>query len=330
MQYLLYPVIIIICIFFSAFFSATEIAVVSIGRIHLRRILKEGKPGSAYLQKLKKDQRRTVVTILIGNNIVNITASTLAAALAIEAYGDMGVGIATGVMTFVLLILGEILPKSFAGANAESFALIASPVMYSITIILYPFVQFFDFFARLVSKSEKRAFSEKDLHAMMDLSVEENVLEPGEQKLIERVLKFNDVPVRDIMVPFKKFISLDANSTIEDSSKPVVRYGFSRFPVYSDQKDNIIGVVRGKDLVGELSSEGHKHMLHEIMLPTLKIRETELIDDVFRLFQKTHNHMGFVTDSNGNVIGLVTMEDLIEEIMGEFESDGVREFAGHA
>jgi CBS domain containing-hemolysin-like protein len=173
-------------------------------------------------------------------------------------------------------------------------------------------------------------FSEKDLHAMMELSVEENVLEPGEQKLIERVLKFNDVPVKEIMIPFKKFISLDANSTIEDSSKPVGRHGFSRFPVYSDQKDNIIGIVRGKDLVGELSSGGHKHMLHEIMLPTLKIRETELIDDVFRLFQKTHNHMGFITDSSGKVIGLVTMEDLLEEIVGEFESDGVREFSGHA
>ncbi|MFH0817720.1 MAG: hemolysin family protein [Candidatus Micrarchaeota archaeon] len=329
MEYIVYPIL-VLCIILSAFFSATEIAVVSIGRIHLRRIIKEGKAGADFLQKLKKNQRKTIVTILIGNNIVNVTASTIAAGIAIERYGELGVGIATGVMTFVLLMLGEILPKSFAGANAEKFALFASPIMYSIMKILSPLVHFFDFFAKIVGKTETRVLSEKDIHAMVELGVEENVIEPHEQKLIERVLRFNDVPVKEIMVPFKKFVALDANSTLMDASKTIVRYGFSRFPVYSDKKNNVVGIVRAKDLVDALSNGENGKILYEIILPTIRVRETELIDDVFRLFQKAHNHMGFVVDSNGEVVGLVTMEDMIEEIMGEFESDGVREAEGHA
>ena len=329
MEPLIY-IVLALCVVLSAFFSATEIAVVSIGRIQFRRILKEGKRGASSLQKLKKDQRRTVVTILIGNTVVNITASAIAAGIAIERYGELGVGIATGVMTFVLLMFGEVLPKSFAGANAETFALFASPIMYAIMVILSPVVHFFDFFAKLVSKSEKRAFSEKDIHAMVELGVEENVIEPHEQKLIERVLRFNDVPVKEIMVPFKSFVSLDANSNLRDASKVIVKYGFSRFPVHSDSKKNIVGIVRAKDLVEEFSNGGDKKMVYEIILPTLRMRDTELIDDVFRLFQKAHNHMGFVVDSNDEVIGLVTIEDLVEEIMGEFESDGIREAAGHA
>ncbi len=323
-------IILVLCVVFSAFFSATEIALVSIGRIHLRRIIKEGKPGSNSLQKLKKHQRKTIVSILIGNNIVNITASTIAAGIAIETYGELGVGIATGVMTFVILVFGEIIPKSFAGANSESFALFASPIMYSVRVVLSPLVFFFDFFAKMVGKTETRVLSEKDIHAMVELGVEENVLEPQEQKLIERVLRFNDVPVKDIMVPFKSFVSIDSNAQIKDASRIATRHGFSRFPVYSGDKKNVVGAVRARDMLYEYGKGFETKAVSEIMLSAPRFRETELIDDVFRLFQKAHNHMGFVVDPKGEVIGLVTMEDLIEEIMGEFESDGVRGVAGLA
>lgn len=317
--------ILVLCIFGSAFFSASEIAIVSIGRIHLRRIMKEGKPGSSSLEKVKRKQRETIVTVLIGNTLVNITASTIAAAIAIEVYGEIGVGIATGVMTFILLLVGEVIPKSFAASHSESFALFAAPIMYFIMRLLSPLVWFFDFFARLVSKPERRPLSEKDIHALVELGVEEKVIEPNEQKLIERVLRFNDVPVKEVMVSFKKFVSLNADSTIAEASKTVLKYGFSRFPVYSDKKENIVGIVRAKDLVEEFSAGRENRMLHEIILPTLRVRDTELIDDVFVLFQKSHNHMGFVIDQSGGTTGLVTMEDLLEEIVGEYESDRTKE-----
>jgi putative hemolysin len=311
----------VFCVLASAFFSGAEIAVVSIGRIQLRRMMKEGKPGSSFLEKVKKHQRKTIVTVLIGNTVVNITASTIAAALAIEAFGDIGVGIATGAMTFILLLVGEVIPKSFASSHSETAALFAAPLLYYAMRVLSPVVWFFDFFARLVSKSEKRPFSEKDIHAIVELGVEEKVLEPNEQKLILRVLQFNDVPVREVMVPFKKFISLNADSTVAEASKIVLKHGFSRFPIYSEQKENIVGIVRAKDLVEEFSAGRENRLIHEIILPTLRVKDSELIDDVFVLFQKSHNHMGFVVDQSDSVLGLVTMEDLLEEIVGEYESD---------
>jgi putative hemolysin len=329
MDSLLYLVL-VVCLLFSGFFSAAEVAIVSLGRPQLRRMVKEGRRGSGCLQRLKKDQRRTIVTVLIGNNIVNILASTIAAAIAIETYGELGVGIATGVMAFLLLIFGEIMPKSFAVSNQERFSLFAAPIMYYVAKLLFPLVQFFDFFARLVSKSEKHPFSEKDIRAMVELGVEEKVLEPQEQKLIERVLKFNDVQVREIMVPLKKFVSLGADWSIEEASKIAVRHGYSRFPVHEDEESDIVGIARSKDLLLEFSRDKEGRSVRETMLPVLKVSGTELIDDVFRLFQKTHNHMGIVTDPWGNVMGLVTLEDMLEEIVGEFESDGEREQSGHA
>ncbi len=317
------------CVIASAFFSATETALVSIGRVQLRHIVKDGKPGSGFLQLLKKNQRRTIVTILIGNTIANISASAIASAIAFKIYGDVGVGIAAGVMTLILLIIGEIIPKSFSSANPETAALFLSPIMYYTMALLYPIIEFFDFFARLVPRGERRALSEKDIHAMVELGVEENVLEPGEQKMIERILKFNDTPVRDVMVSFRKVVSFDSDALVVDCTKTITKSGFSRFPVYSGDRGNIVGIVRAKDMVCGPGCEPGKRIA-DSMLPVLKIGEAELIDDVFRLFQRTHNHMAIVLDLYGKATGLVTMEDLLEEIVGEFESDGAHEFAGHA
>ncbi|MFH1448208.1 MAG: hemolysin family protein [Candidatus Micrarchaeota archaeon] len=320
----------IICILLSGFFSASEVAILSMGRIGLKRISEERRLGAGFLKKLKENQRKTLVTILIGNNVVNILASAIAAAIAIDMYGEIGVGIATGIMTFILLILGEIIPKSFASSNHERFALFASPPLYYLGIVFFPVIHFFDFFAGLVSESEKAPFTEKDLRTMVSIGVEEKVLELREQKLIDRVLKFNDIQTKNVMVPIKNFISIDSNLTTDDASKIIIEHEFTRFPVYSGKKDNIIGIIRVKDVLKRFSQDMEGKKLQAIIIPPVRVRDTDLIDDVFKLFQEGHTHMGLVVNSKQKVIGLVTLEDLLEEIVGEFETDSTAKFRGHA
>src|SRR3989338_8510670 len=315
--------VLIMLVLLSAFFSGAEVALVSIDRLEVKRFINEGKKNADILLKLKNKQRRILVTLLIGNNIVNISASSIAALFAIKFFGDIGLGIATFVMTILILIFGEVIPKTYCNRHYKEIVLTLAPIVYFIEKILYPFVSFFDFFAKLITKDKTPppALTEKELKGFFEVGVQEKVLEPHERTMFEKILQFNDVQVDKIMIPYNMVIFLNADSTVLEASKIIAAEKYVRYPVFENKKQNVIGIVRGVDVLSTISTGEVGKKIREILWPPEFIDKSELIDDVFRKFKKKRVHVGIVRNKKQRVIGIITLEDLLEEIVGEFRSE---------
>src|SRR3989338_6016672 len=315
--------VLIILILLSAFFSGAEVAIVSIDRLDVKRLINEGKKNAETLLKLKNKQRRTLVALLIGNNIVNILASSIAAFFAIKFFGDIGIGIATFVMTIFILIIGEVMPKTYCSRHSKEVALAITPLVYFVEKALDPLVSFFDFFARLLTKDRKPppTLTEKELKGFFEVGVQEKVLEPHERTMFEKILQFKDVQVDKIMIPYNMVIFLNADSTVLEASKIIAAEKYVRYPVFENKKQNVIGIVRGVDVLSTISTGEVCKKIREILWPPEFIDKSELIDDVFRKFKKKRVHVGIVRNKKQRVIGIITLEDLLEEIVGEFRSE---------
>ncbi|MFZ3133058.1 MAG: hemolysin family protein [Methanothrix sp.] len=310
----------------SAFFSASETALMSLSKIRLIHLVEEKVRGASVVEKLREDPSRLLGTILVGNNLVNISASSIATVLAIKYFGDSGVGIATGVMTMLVLIFGEITPKSLAAQKSEKIALLVARPISVLAYILSPVVIVFShvasIFLRLCgcrSNAKLPSITEEELKSMVNLGEEEGVIEDHEKTMICNVFDFGDQLVKDIMVPRMDIIAININATHDDVIKIIRNEQFSRYPVYSNRIDNIVGILNVKDLVYMDSKEDYD-MKRFVKKPyyTFEFMNTS---ELFSEMKKRRTHMAIVLDEYGGTAGIVTMEDLVEEIVGEISDE---------
>ncbi len=310
----------------SAFFSASETALMSLSKIRLIHMVEEKVKGASTINELREDPSRLLGTILVGNNLVNIGASSIATVLAIEYFGDSGVGIATGLVTMLVLVFGEITPKALAAQKSERISLLVARPISILAYLLSPVVFVFTHIAALILRllgckatSKLPSITEEELKSMVNLSEEEGVIEDHEKKMICNVFDFGDQLVKDIMVPRMDIIAININSPYDDVIKTIRTEQFSRYPVYSNRIDNIVGILNVKDLV-YLDSREQFDIKKFVKKPyyTFEFVNTA---ELFNEMKKRRTHMSVVLDEYGGTAGIVTMEDLVEEIVGEISDE---------
>ena len=317
----------VILIALSSFFSMSETALMSVSRIRLRHMVEAEVLGAELVEKLTKDPNRLLGTILIGNSVANIAASAMATVLATNIFGNSGVGIATGIITVLVLIFGEITPKSIAKQKSESVALkVARPIEFVVIIfkpLVYIFTAISSMFIRILGgdPSEVKSFiTHEELKTMVGVSEEEGVLENTEKEMIFNVFEFADLQVKDIMVQRVDIISVDKEASYDEVMGVIKNEQFSRIPVYDQTIDNIIGVLNIKDLAIIENLREDFNISKYIREPFYTF-EFKRIVELFKEMKKTRNHISIVLDEYGGTVGLVTIEDLVEEIVGEIEDE---------
>lgn len=305
----------------------SETALMSLSKIRIRHMVEEGVKGARLVAKLTEDPNRLLGAILIGNNVVNIGASALATTIATKLFDSAGVGIATGVMTVLVLIFGEITPKSIAKQKSEKVALKVSKIINIIVKILKPFIGVFtaisSIFIRLFGgdpKASEPFITEEELRTMVGVSEEEGVLEDVEKEMIFNVFDFADAHVKDVMVQRVDVIAVDIEASYEEVLDVIKTEQFSRIPVYNQTIDDIVGILNVKDLImAEKSSKPFK--VSDYMREPYYTFEFKKIKELFSEMKKTRNHISVVLDEYGGTVGIVTIEDLIEEVFGDIEDE---------
>ncbi|MBT4349604.1 HlyC/CorC family transporter [bacterium] len=316
-------IILVILILLSGWFSGMEIALFSLSSAKLRSLVLANKTNSQILQKLLNNKRRLLAIILLGNNLVNIGAASLATMWAIERFGSAGVGIATGVMTVLILVFGEMYPKAWFQINAAKMSLLFAPLVYSLQILFFPIVFLMEKVLYVLTKgAQPEIVSEKEFKALSRLAVEEGVIDFEEHEMIMNVLSFNDKIVKEVMTSFYKAAVLNKDAAIDQVAYFMAQEGLSRYPVYSNNKDNIIGYVHVIDVMKILNSDKREEPLENFIQAILEVTEDTKIDKLFAKMRQKKSHMAIVKRKNEDqVIGLITMEDLLEELVGEIEDE---------
>ncbi len=322
-------ILLIVLLILSAFFSMSETALMSLSKIRIRHMVEEGVKGAKLVQKLIEDPNKLLGAILIGNNIVNIGASSLATSLAVKMSGgsEGAVVIATGVMTVLVLIFGEITPKSIAKQKSEAVSLKVSKIIKLCVFIFKPFVTIFTIissvFIKLFGGDPKAAepfITEEELKTMVGVSEEEGVLEDVEKEMIFNVFDFADLQVKDVMVQRVDVTAIEINDGYDELLKVIKEEQFSRIPVYDDTIDDIVGILNVKDLI-IAGYNGGELVVKDYMREPLYTFEFKKITELFTEMKKTRNHMAVVLDEYGGTVGIVTIEDLVEEIVGDIEDE---------
>lgn len=305
----------------SAFFSGVETALMSLNSIKVKALVKQKKKGSLTLERIKSNPRRLIITILIGNNLANIGGASYATLVFTELFGSSGVGIATGVMTFLILVFGEITPKTFATQNAERISLFVARPIELLSKILFPFVKAFEaisfLMAKLLGSKEEKLISEEELGTIVTLGKKEGVLTKEMADMMHNVLKFKGKKVTEIMTPKVSISIVDGNETLKNVVDFVVKEPYSRFPVFLDDEDKIIGVLDVDDVLKYVKNQQLETKIKDIAREILFVPEYKEIDDLLTEFEGKDLPIAVVVDEYGEVSGLVTIEDILEEIVGD-------------
>jgi CBS domain containing-hemolysin-like protein len=311
----------------SGIFSGSETALIALSMARVEALVQEGRAGAKALYQLKKDPSRMLTTILIGNNLVNIGASALATVMATREFGSAGPGIAVGVLTLFVLVFGEITPKSMATRFPERISLFVSYPLLVFMRLIYPLVWFFGNFTswvhRLTGGKGDPTVTELELIGMLGYGVDEGAIEQNERKIIERVFAFNDLKVRDVMTPKGKIFSLGESLTVAEAIPIVLQERYSRFPLFAGQGDNFTRVLYLRDLLRASANGQLEERLGNIAHTPLFVSQYQAIDDLFATLRRRNRLFSIVVDEYGDVRGIATLEDLLEELVGEIydESD---------
>ena len=310
----------IVCVILSAFFSSSEVALISMTRAKVRMLDNEDRVGSHALVALKESPEHLLTTILIGNNIVNISAASLATAIAIQWFGDIGVGIATGVVVIILLVFGEIGPKIYATRAPDSFALTVAPIILFLSKVFAPIIWLVERVSPRLGFGRDAAepsVTEEEIKEWIDVGKEEGSIEKDEQEMLYSVLEFGDTTAREIMTPRVDVILMEDTVSFEDAIRIFNETGFSRIPVYHEQIDNIIGVLNVKDIFAAMITRRKDATISEVMYDPMFVPETKKIDDLLKELQVHRVQMAVVIDEYSSFIGIVTVEDILEELVGD-------------
>jgi len=316
-------------IFLSAFFSASETAFISLGKYHYQKLLEKDKKRGEKLSFWFENPEKILVTTLIGNNFVNILASVFAATISYNYLHKIIPSVIAGIMTFVILVFGEIIPKSIAKKHSERIALLTAYPLKSFSIIFTPFVKFLLFISNmfLMIFREKietiiPVLTEEDVKAMITAGEEEGVIEEEEKEMIHSIFEFGDKMVKEIMKARVNIVAVEENTPLTEIIKMIGTYGYSRLPVYKNNIDKILGLVYIKDIISKQTEENWESLkAKDIMRNVYFVPETKKVIELLRELQMLKIQMAIVIDEYGGTAGLVTMEDLIEEIVGEISDE---------
>ncbi|MCG8079920.1 MAG: hemolysin family protein [Candidatus Thiodiazotropha taylori] len=319
--------ILVVLLVLSGVFSGSETALVSLSMARAEALYKEGRSGAHALYILKKDPSRMLITILIGNNVVNIAASAMATVIATDYFGDSGPGIAVGVLTIVILIFGEITPKSLATRFSERISLAMAPLIYGFMRLIYPLVWLFLQFTNWVQSSTKAMddplITESEVITLIEHGEEEGVIDTDEREMIERIFNFNDLKAEDVMTPRRQVFRLDGRRTLRDVLPNMLTTGYSRIPIYTDDPDEIVSVIILRDLIGIIAKGELDVELNELGQEPVFTSAITPIDELIRILKNKSTHLAVVVDEHGAMVGVISLEDMLEELVGEIydESD---------
>jgi CBS domain containing-hemolysin-like protein len=304
----------------SAFFSGSETALVSLNKIRIKRLAEEGDRNAKILEELIRYPNRLLATVLVGNNIVNIAAAAIATSIAIGIFHNWGVGVATGVMTLLVLVFGEMTPKSMAASNAERISLMVARPLSLLVKIFYPVVRALVFITKPLVRmlggdiSLNQFFTTEEFKMLVKVGAEEGVIEKEEKEMIHGIIEFGETEAKEVMAPRIDIVGIESTASIEEANELVLKSGYSKIPVYEGSIDNIIGVLHARDLLKAV--EGKKS-IKEIMRPVYYVPETKKLDELLKELRKRKTQIAIVVDEYGGTAGLVTVEDIVEEIVGE-------------
>ena len=317
-----YLVIIVICVILSAYFSATETAFSTFNRIRVKNMAEKGNKRAALVLKLSENYDSLISTILIGNNIVNILGASLGTLFftgLIVGNADLAATLSTVVITLVVLIFGEISPKTMAKNSPESFVMFSAPIINALLIVFTPFnfvfKQWQRLLARLFKPSDDQGMTEEELISIIEEAEEGGDIDEEESTLIKSAIEFGDLEVGDIFTPRIDITSLPIDADKETVARVFTESGFSRIPVYEGDLDNVLGILYYKDFYA--LAQGRETPISEIIKPVIFVAKTQKVNDLMKDLQEKQVHLAVVTDEYGSTAGIVTLEDILEEIVGD-------------
>ena len=323
-------VLVVVCLVLSAFFSSSETALTTVNLIRIRNLADNGDKAAAWVLKARRDQSKMLGAILIGNNVVNLSASSMLTVLVTDVFGSQAVGVATGVLTLLVLLFGEITPKTIATLEAEKNALRFARVICLLMTILTPVI----FVVNLLSGGVLRllgvdpnkptdSITEDELRTIVEVGHEKGVIESEEKEMINNVFDLGDSVARDIMVPRIDMSFVDVEASYEELMEIFRRDHYTRLPVYEDNTDNVIGIINMKDLI--LLEDRAAFSVRDYLRQPLFTFESKKLSELMIEMRKTSNNIVIVLDEYGATAGLITLEDILEEIVGdirdEFDAD---------
>jgi len=313
----------------SSFFSGSETSMMSVGRLKARFLVEQGEKRANTLLTLLENPNRLLTTILIGNNIVNIAASSIATAFAIDLLGPKGTGVAAAVMTVLVLIFGEILPKTYAAYYAEKTSLIVAGPIYQLSRLLSPLIAVFTWLSGVLlrffgSEDPPKLVTAEEIRSMVSLGHQEGVLESAEGEIIHNVFEFTDTIVQEIMIPRPDLTLVDAEAAVKEAASLMVEKNESRLAVFEEDKANIIGVVHIEDVLAAVM-KGGEEKVRTIMRSAFVVPETKPVGDLFEQMRKERISSALVVDEYGTVSGMVTLDELVEDIVGELQDEHYEE-----
>ena len=325
-------IVLIILLILSGFFSSSETALFSISRTKARHLAKLPGKANALIKQMKDDPHRLLSTILIGNNVVNVAASAIAAQLAIDLFRGYAIGSASSyaigavtiVMTFLILVFGEVIPKSTATRNSVLIARMVIFPIYWCSILFRPIVWFLDFIPKITGKIKQTpSVTEEELMTFVEVVEEEGEIKEQEKELIHNIFEFDDTNASEIMTPRADMFVIEADEPLD--LKAIADSGFTRIPVTEESIDNVVGILNVKDLLSSQARGETVTDVRKVMRPPYFVPEHKKLDSLLGQFKKRKTHMAIVVDEHGGVSGLITMEDALEELVGEIRDETDKE-----
>lgn len=321
--------VLVILLALSAFFSSAETSLTTVNKLRMRSLADEGNKNAKLVLKLTENKSKLLSTILIGNNIVNILASSIATFVATALWGNAGVGIATGILTLLILIFGEITPKSLASTHAEAISLIYAKPIFALTKIMTPLIFIVNIFSNTFLKmlgtdpnASEVPITESELRTIVDVSHEEGVIETEEREMIKNVFDFGDSMAKDIMVPRVDMTYISIDASYKEILTIYKEERYSRYPIYENSKDSVIGVLNIKDLFFHMAThKGCEFNIHPLLREPYYCYEFQKTSNLMQEMRKTSSNFTVVLDEYGTVSGIITLEDLLEEIVGEIRDE---------
>ena len=318
----------VVLVLLAAFFAASEAALISISRLRARSIGERGVRGAATLVSIVEDKNRFLTAILVGNTIVLLASDSLATYVAINLGLPAAAVFSTVVMTIVMLLFGEIIPKTIATSDNERWALRLSKAMYFFAMVLSPIARTFQFVTEFLLKpfgikhGQQIYITEEDIRTLINVGAEQRVIEEEEREMIHSIIEFGDTIVREIMTPRPEMVAVSVDDAPRRVLEVVIAEGYSKLPVYQESKDDIVGVVHDRELLVALANGTiAQTSLRALMRPAVHVPESKKIAELLREMQRDKFTLAIVVDEYGGTAGLVTMEDLLEEIVGEIRDE---------
>jgi len=310
----------------SGFFSGLEVALVGIRKSKVLQLVQSKAKGSKALQKLKSNPGWMMASVNLGNNLVNVSSAALATNVAIKLFGDDGLGIAIGIMTFLILVFGEITPKTYCNANATRIALRYSGVLLAFSYVFYPIVKLFELITKNMVKITGSSYlpppiTEEEIKGVIDQGLADKAIEKQERELVHGALNFDEVIIRTVMTPRTKMFTLNSKMMLFEALPLINQSGFSRIPIYGENKDEIVGIVHVRDILKYLEKDEKMIILKQIARKPIFSSQEKKVSDLLKEMQGRQIHMAIVLDEFGGVEGCVTLEDLVEEIVGEIRDE---------